>query len=119
MPARFSRCEARFPCQNAEWKRQFKERSRLSGGGGRPHGEVQVSDGRVIESGLLADRGGAGEGNRFSSATEGPFRLKLSLEGVPRRYTTNPTIVSTATQKHGFSFLLRDVDRRSPISIPE
>ena len=87
--------------------------------GGRPHGEVQVSDGRLLSLSLLAGSGWAGEGNRFSSATEGPFRLKLSLEGVPRRYTTNPTIVSIATEKHAFSFLLRDVDRRFPISIPE
>src|ERR1700733_14154740 len=85
---------------------------------GRPRGEVQVSGGRLLSLSLLTGGGSAGEG-RFSSATEEPFRLKLSLEGVSSRYTTNPTIVSVITEKNPFSFLLRDVDRRFPICIPE
>jgi hypothetical protein len=57
-------------------------------------------------------------GNRFACEAGRPFRLKILLEGVAARYTTDPTIISIKTD-HPFSFLLRDVDSGFPIWIPE
>jgi hypothetical protein len=68
---------------------------------------------------VVAGEGVVEQGSRFTSAAEGPFRIKLSIEGVPRRYQTNPTIVTIATEDHPFSFLLRDVNPAFPVWIPQ
>ena len=85
---------------------------------GRPTGQVRVSDGKAVSVNVVTGRGCI-DGNQFSSADEAPFRLRISVEGAPGRYTTNPTIVSIVTGENSFSFLLRDVDPRFPIFIPE
>ena len=81
-------------------------------------GQVRVSDGRLIGMEVATGRGGV-NGDRFSSTGATQFRLKISLEGVSRRYTKNPTIVSIDTEDRSFSFFMRDVDSRFPIFIPE
>jgi hypothetical protein len=85
---------------------------------GRPKGQIGVSDGRVAGVEIVSGRGHV-RGNQFTSAKDAPFRLQLSLEGVSNRYSRNPTVVSVATEDHAFSFLMRDVDQRFPIFIPE
>jgi hypothetical protein len=86
---------------------------------GKLKGQVQVSHGRLLRIDAPGDRDCSASGNQFTSSTDGPFKIRLSLEGSSRRYATNPTIVSITTDSHSFSFLLRDVDRRFPIWIPE
>ena len=81
-------------------------------------GEIQVSHGQILEMQVVAGRGQV-RGSQFAPEGEGPLRVKLTVEGVAARYTTNPTIVSIKTEKDSFSFLLRDVDSRFPIWIPE
>ena len=80
-------------------------------------GEIAVTGGRLLN---LQVAGGEGrtKGNRFVCESAGPFRLKMSVEGVAARYTTDPTTISIKTSDP-FSFLLRDVDPRFPIWIPE
>jgi hypothetical protein len=85
---------------------------------GKPSGQVRVSDGRLIGMDAVTGRGGV-RGDQFSCTEGAPFRVKLRLEGVSRRYSTNPTIVSISTGDHAFSFLMRDVDLHFPIFIPE
>ncbi len=81
-------------------------------------GQVRVSDGRLLSMEVVSGRGCVDE-DQFSTPEEAPLRLKISLEGVSRRYTQNPTIVSIVAGDQSFSFLLRDVDPRFPIFVPE
>ncbi len=85
---------------------------------GRPEGQVRVSDGRLVGMDVVTGRGSV-SGDQFSCTESAPFRITLRLEGVSRRYSTNPTIVSISTEDHAFSFLMRDVNLRFPIFIPE
>ena len=85
---------------------------------GRFKGQVRVSDGRLVGMEIVTGRGGF-TGDQFSSTEETPFRLKISLEGVSRRYSQNPTIVSIISEGRSFSFLMRDVDIRFTIFVPE
>ena len=56
-------------------------------------GQVRVSDGRLLAMEVVSGCGTV-DRDRNSSTEQKPFRLKISLEGVSRRYTQNPTIVS-------------------------
>ena len=85
---------------------------------GRFEGQVRVSDGRLMRMDVVTGRGQV-SGDQFSSIEETPFRLKISLEGSSRQYSKNPTIISIVTEDRSFSFLMRDVDIRFPILIPE
>lgn len=81
-------------------------------------GQVRVSDGQLLDMEVAIGRGGV-NGDRFSSTGATQFRLKISLEGVSRRYKKNPTIISIHTEDRSFSFFMRDVDLGFPIFIPE
>ncbi len=81
-------------------------------------GQVRVSDGRLLAMEVVTGRGRVSE-DQFSSSEGKPFRLKICVEGVSRRYSQNPTIISIVDGDRGFSFLMRDVDRRFPIFVPE
>ncbi|MGH9511393.1 MAG: hypothetical protein ACRD2U_04585 [Terriglobales bacterium] len=81
-------------------------------------GEVQVSNGRLLGIEIVLGSGSLEQENQFTSANGGPFRIALFIEGCSNRYTPSPTIVSIRTDKHSFSFLLRDVYRKFPILIP-
>ncbi|HEX4427539.1 MAG TPA: hypothetical protein VH079_19210, partial [Terriglobales bacterium] len=85
---------------------------------GRPKGQIRVTDGRVVKVEIVSGRGNVSE-NQFADTDDAPFRLRLSVEGLNNRYSKNPTIVSVSTEDHAFSFLMRDVDERFPIFIPE
>ena len=81
-------------------------------------GEIQVSHGKLVEMQVATGRGSV-QGSRFASENDGTFRVSLTVEGVAARYATDPTIVAIKTDKDSFSFLLRDIDSRFPIWIPE
>lgn len=84
---------------------------------GGESGEISVGGGRLLDMQVAGGQGRI-EGNRFAFESQGSFRLKMRVEGIAARYTTAPTIVSVKTH-NPFSFLLRDVNSRFPIWIPE
>ncbi len=64
-------------------------------------GQVRVSDGRLLAMEVVSARGSV-DGDQFSSPEDTPFRLKISLEGVSRRYSQHPTIVSIVAGDRAF-----------------
>ena len=81
-------------------------------------GHVCITNGQLLGLEILDGKGEITDGNHFTTFVDAAFTIKLSIEGVPGRYTTNPTLISILTDQHSFSFLLRDVDQRFPIWIP-
>ena len=74
--------------------------------GGQPHGEVRVTDGKLVGPAT------------FSAPRPGPFRLDLAMDAVGNRYGAGATIVSIAAPGSSFSFFVRDVRRDHPILLP-
>jgi hypothetical protein len=86
--------------------------------GGRPAGQILVSDGALGEMKVAHGRGELQPPDRFCSTQEGSFRLELQVEGTGIQYGKGGTIVTVADKEHPFSFFLRDVTRDFPIYIP-
>lgn len=86
--------------------------------GGHREGRIVLTDG-MLESVTMAPSDGAAQSDgHFVCTSPGPCRLQLSLAGSPARYDGIPTIVEVETGTNPFSFFLRDVDSRYPITIP-
>jgi hypothetical protein len=83
-----------------------------------PKGEVEVKDGVLLNIEVVNGKGRA-DGTQFASEADGPFKLKLIVEGSPKRYEIGATLVYVRTEKQPFTFFLRDVDALFPIWIPE
>lgn len=75
--------------------------------GGRPHGEITVTDG-AVRNGPAA----------FAATRNGAFRVEFEIEGNAQRYGSGATVVRVDDGANPFSFFLRDVRKQRPILIP-
>lgn len=87
--------------------------------GGKPEGEVSVTGGSLGGLSVARGRGSVAGGNRFSAASDGPFRLEVRLNGSEAAYGPTAAIVTVNTTRNPLSFFLRDARTEYPIYIPE
>jgi hypothetical protein len=90
----------------------------ISWKGGRPEGQILISDGSLVKLEFVQGKGTLQAKDRFSCAQDGPCRLYLQLKGSELASGKGSTIVTVQTKTDPFSFFLRDVDKRYPIYIP-
>jgi hypothetical protein len=81
-------------------------------------GRIEVANGRCVRVELVR---GAGKVDRdsFALSSDGDARLLVSVSDVKESPGSGPTIVTVRTERHPFSFFLRDVSAEYPIYIPE
>jgi len=86
--------------------------------GGRPAGQIVVSDGVLEGTPVVRGKAGVGGAGEFNCGPEGPCRVDLRVKGTSVEYGEGGTIVTVADKGHPFSFFLRDVNKDFPIYIP-
>jgi len=86
--------------------------------GGRPEGEISVSDGALSSFAIQSGEAKLNGTNRFQSVRDGGLALKLDIRGSAVAYGKGGTIVTVAEKAHPFSFFLRDVHKMFPIYVP-
>lgn len=86
--------------------------------GGKPQGEIQIIEGKIIESKIGAGKGSLRGATGFTSSQENLFRLDVTVSGTNVASGKGSTLVTVMTQKNPFTFFLRDVSSQYPIYIP-
>ncbi|GEM_PF-4110575 len=59
-------------------------------GGGRPQGNISVTDGTIASIKIACGKGTVEAGNRFAASQEGPLRLEVQLDGCHVAYGRTP-----------------------------
>ncbi len=83
---------------------------------GRGSGAIAVTNG-VCAGVTLAHGAGTAAGTQFSLGG-GACRLAVTIDAEAEGWGANPTFVAVQTERHSFTFLLRDVQRATPMWVP-
>ena len=81
-------------------------------------GSFAVAHGEIAAACLVAGEGCCDPG-AFQVAASGPIRVEMSLLHPVTAPGAHATIISIHTERHAFSFFLRDVNPAYPIFIPQ
>ncbi|MHB0998626.1 MAG: glucosidase family protein [Armatimonadota bacterium] len=85
---------------------------------GQPQGDVDIANGRLESISIIKGKGTV-DGANFTFDDEGASRLLIKISDEKISYGANPTFVSLRTQNHPFTFLLRDINSKCPVYIPD
>lgn len=84
----------------------------------KPSGTVEVSNGTLIKIEILEGRGKV-RGNRFDFTSTVRSRISVEVGDLRKQLGPGATVISIKTDERPFSFFVRDVNKNSPIYIPE
>ena len=85
---------------------------------GKPSGAITILNGHLMNIKIINGRGKT-IGNRFEFTSPGSARIAIEIDSAQITPGPGSTLISVKTTNAPFSFFLRDVNKNTPIYIPD
>ncbi|HCN84235.1 MAG TPA: hypothetical protein DIT07_11540, partial [Sphingobacteriaceae bacterium] len=110
-----------IPVQASAQEKEIQDSSQkvvIEWNGGKPAGTIKILNGRLRSIEIIKGRGKTFD-NWFQFTSTGSARIRLEIDSAQNNPGPKPTLISVRTNPNPFSFLLRDVNKNSPIYISD